>query len=359
MAPRIVVMAGGTGGHVFPALAVAQELRQRGWEVSWLGTPDSFESRSVPEHGFQLDTIEAYRLRGQGMAGLLLAPFRLFKAMGQARAVLTRRQPDVVLGLGGFVTGPGGLMCKLMGVPLVIHEQNTIPGLANRWLARLAARVLQAFPGSFPDSAEARVTGNPVREDIVALPEPADRFTAHDGATHILIVGGSLGAQALNEIVPQALALVSRDHVLEIRHQAGRGKTGVAQDLYDELKLPARVTEFMDNMAQAYAWADLVICRAGALTVSELAAVGVGSILVPYPHAVDDHQTRNAGYLVQENAAVLMPQEQLDARSLAHKLRELLLEPGKLLAMAVAARKQAMPDAASRVADYCEQVVMP
>lgn len=357
MASRIVVMAGGTGGHVFPALAVAQELRRRGWDISWLGTADSFESRNVPRHGIELDTIDAYRLRGQGLGGLLLAPFRLLKAMGQARKVLSQRQPDVVLGLGGFATGPGGLMSRLMGLPLVIHEQNTIPGLTNRWLAKLATRVLEAFPGSFMDSADARVTGNPVREDIAALPEPESRMAGHDGAVRILIVGGSLGAQALNEIVPGALALLSRDQALDIRHQAGRNKTGEAQSLYEKLSLQAQVTEFLDDMAQAYAWADLVICRAGALTVSELAAVGVGAILVPYPFAVDDHQTRNADYLVQGQAAVLMPQHQLDAESLSNKLRELLTEPGKLLAMALAARKLAMPDAASRVADYCEQVV--
>ncbi len=357
MASRIVVMAGGTGGHVFPALAVAQELRQRGWDISWLGTADSFESRNVPGHGFPLDTIAAYRLRGQGIGGLLLAPFRLLKAMGQARKVLRQRKPDAVLGLGGFATGPGGLMSKLMGLPLVIHEQNTIPGLTNRWLAKLATRVLEAFPGSFSDSADARVTGNPVRSDIAALPEPVSRMADHDEAVHILIVGGSLGALALNEIVPQALALLARDQALEIRHQAGRNKTEAAQSLYQELNLQARVTEFLDDMAQAYAWADLVICRAGALTVSELAAVGVGAILVPYPFAVDDHQTRNADYLVQGQAAVLMPQDQLDAGSLSNKLRELLTEPGKLLAMALAARKLAMPDAAGRVADYCEQVL--
>lgn len=358
MASRIVVMAGGTGGHVFPALAVAQELRQRGWEISWLGTANSFESRNVPKHGFPLDTIAAYRLRGQGMGGLLLAPFRLLKAMGQARKVLSQRKPDVVLGMGGFAAGPGGLMSKLMGLPLVIHEQNTIPGLTNRWLARLAACVLEAFPGSFPDSAGARATGNPVREDIAALPDPVSRIAEHGEPIRILIVGGSLGALALNEIVPKALALLAGDHALAIRHQAGQNKIGAARSLYDELNLQAEVTEFLDDMAQAYAWADLVICRAGALTVSELAAVGVGAILVPYPFAVDDHQTRNADYLVQGHAAVLIPQDQLDADSLSDKLRELLTEPGKLLAMAQAARKLATPDAANRVADYCEQVML-
>ena len=357
MGSRIVVMAGGTGGHVFPALAVARELRGRGWEISWLGTADSFESRNVPKHGFVLDTIDAYRLRGQGLAGLLLAPFRLLKAMGQARKVLNQRRPDMVLGMGGFATGPGGLMSRLMGLPLVIHEQNTIPGLTNRWLAKLASRVLEAFPGSFPDRVGARATGNPVREEIAALPEPGVRMAEHDGPVRILIVGGSLGALALYDIVPQALALLAADHSLEIRHQAGRKKVEAAQALYKKLNLRAQVTEFLDDMAQAYSWADLVICRAGALTVSELAAVGVGAILVPYPFAVDDHQTHNANYLVQGHAAILMPQAQLDALSLSNKMKELLAEPGKLLALAQAARKLAMPDAATQVADHCERVM--
>jgi len=275
MASRIVVMAGGTGGHVFPALAVAHELRQRGWEISWLGTANSFESRNVPKYGFPLDTIDAYRLRGQGLGGLLLSPFRLLKAMAQARRVLGQRRPDVVLGMGGFAAGPGGLMSKVMGLPLVIHEQNTIPGLTNRWLAKLAARVLQAFPGSFPQTADAIVTGNPVRQDIASLPEPSDRMAGRGELTRILIIGGSLGALALNEIVPRAMAILSGDHLLEIRHQAGRGKIDATQKLYDQLQLSAEVSEFLDDMAAAYAWADLVICRAGALTVSELAAVGV------------------------------------------------------------------------------------
>lgn len=356
MASRIVVMAGGTGGHVFPALAVAQELRQRGWEISWLGTADSFESRNVPRYDFPLDTIDAHRLRGQGLGGLLLAPFRLLKAMAQARRILAQRNPDVVLGMGGFATGPGGLVSKIMGLPLVIHEQNTIPGLTNRWLARLAARVLQAFPNSFPEAAGAKVTGNPVREEITALSEPGSRMAAHGESTRVLIIGGSLGALALNEIVPQGLALLARDHLLEVCHQAGRGKIETTQTLYAQLNLQAEVTEFLDDMAAAYAWADLVICRAGALTVSELAAVGVGAILVPFPYAVDDHQTRNADYLVQGGAGILMPQDQLDAEGLSGKLEQLLTQPGKLLEMAKAARKLAMPDATRQVADYCEAV---
>lgn len=355
MASRIVIMAGGTGGHVFPALAVAEELRERGWEVSWLGTANSFESRHVPKYDFELDTIDAYRLRGQGLGGLLLAPFRLAKAMLQARKLLRQRKPEVVLGMGGFATGPGGLMSKLMGLPLVIHEQNRIPGLTNRWLAKMATRVLEAFPGSFPATAGAIATGNPIRAAISAIAEPAERMATHTGAARILVLGGSLGALALNEIIPQALALLSREHALDIRHQAGRTKAEAATALYEGLNLQVQVSEFLDDMATEYAWADLVICRAGALTVSELAAAGVGSVLIPFPHAVDDHQTRNAEYLAEGQAGIVLQQDKLDADSLSTRLDALLTQP-KLLAMAQAARKLAMPDATRQVADYCAQV---
>ena len=353
---RMTIMAGGTGGHVFPALAVAQEMRQRGWEVSWMGTPDSFESRTVPDYGFPLETIAAYRLRGQGLPGLLLAPFRLLKAMGQAGKILRRTRPQLVLGMGGFVTGPGGLVSRLLGIPLVIHEQNTIPGMTNRWLAKIAALVLEAFPRSFPKSVAAVVTGNPVREEIAAVAAPEERMGGRDGAIRVLIVGGSLGAQALNEQLPPALAQLGLP--LDIRHQAGRGKAGDAARHYPP-ELKAEVSEFIDDMAAAYAWADLVVCRAGALTVSELAAAGVASMLVPYPYAVDDHQTRNAGYLVEAGAAVLMPQSEMTPEALVHTLQPLLGDRRKLLDMAKAARSLAMPDATRTVADLCEAQVKP
>ena len=351
---RLMIMAGGTGGHVFPALAVAREMRERGWDVDWMGTPDSFESRTVPSQGFPLHTISAYRLRGQGVVGLLLAPFRLLRAMGQAGKVLRRRRPQVVLGMGGFVTGPGGLMSWLLGIPLVIHEQNTIPGLTNRWLAKIAVRVLEAFPGSFPASADARETGNPVRVDILAVAPPEQRLAGRTGPVRVLIVGGSLGALALNQQLPPALA--RQETEMEIRHQAGRGKAEATRSLYRELVLEARVSEFIEDMAEALAWADLVICRAGALTVSELAAVGVASVLVPYPHAVDDHQTRNAEYLVAAGAALLQPQAEIETHTLAEKLGRLLGSRDRLLEMARAARAQARPEATRAVADACEEV---
>ncbi len=357
MAARVMVMAGGTGGHVFPALAVAQELRRRGCEISWLGTPDSFESRLVPQHGIELDVIDAFRLRGQGGLSLLLAPLRLLRALAQAGHVLRRRHPQVVLGMGGFASGPGGLMSRVLGIPLVIHEQNTVPGLTNRWLARLANRVLQAFPDSF-EGVQARVCGNPVRPEILALPEPEARFAGRAGSpVSILVMGGSLGAQALNEIVPRALARLAQSQPLRVMHQAGRGKTGQAEQAYAGSAMDVQVLEFIADMPRALADADLVICRAGALTVSELAAAGVGAVLVPYPYAVDDHQTRNAEYLAAAGAAVVIQQDALDPDDLAARLRELCAGREPLLAMARAARTRAMPDAVRCVADTCEEVM--
>lgn len=355
MAPRIVVMAGGTGGHVFPALAVAMELRDRGWDVSWLGTPQSFESRLVPEYDFPLDTIPAYRLRGQGGAAMLLAPARLFKAMIQAYRVLAKRQPEVILGMGGFVTGPGGLVSRLMRLPLVIHEQNSIPGLTNRWLARIAKQVLAAFPGSFDKDIDAKVTGNPLRPDILSLPDPVERMQGRIGQNRVLVLGGSLGAQALNEILPQALSLMKHGKDLVIRHQAGRDKADVTREQYLKTGVEASVSEFIKDMAEAYGWADLVICRSGALTVSELAAAGVASILVPFPYAVDDHQTHNAAYLAEAGAGILIQQRDLKPELLAKTLDELVSEPGRLLRMAQAARNIARPNATIEVADCCEQ----
>ncbi len=348
---RMMIMAGGTGGHVFPALAVAREMRERGWDVDWMGTPDSFEARTVPAEGFSLHSISAYRLRGQGVTGLVLAPFRLLRAMRQAGKILRRQRPQVVLGMGGFVTGPGGIMSRLLGIPLVIHEQNAIPGLTNRWLAKIAARVLEAFPGSFPSAVGARETGNPVRAEILALAPPEQRLAGRQGPLRVLIIGGSLGALALNEQIPPALAKLELP--LVIRHQAGRGKAEPARSLYERLGLDARVSEFIDEMAEALAWADLVICRAGALTISELAAVGVASVLVPFPHAVDDHQTRNAEYLVGRGAALLQPQSEIKTDTMARRLADLLGSRKKLLEMAVAARALARPEATRQVADEC------
>lgn len=350
-----MVMAGGTGGHVFPALAVAEELRAREVEVFWLGTPDSFESRVVPQHGFPMEQMRVRGLRGNGLLGWLAAPFRIGFAMLQALRVLRRRQPQLVLGMGGFVAGPGGVTARLLGLPLVIHEQNAIPGMTNAWLSRIATRVLEAFPGSFSRQRQAQVTGNPVRADIAALPEPGERMAGRDGPMRLLVLGGSLGAQALNESVPVALAEL--EHSLVVRHQAGRNKLEATRESYQRAGIQAEITAFVEDMAEAYGWADLVICRAGALTVAELAAAGVGSVLVPYPHAVDDHQTRNARYLTDANAALLLPQSELNAGRLGALIAPLLEERRQLLNMAQAARRLGLPRATSAVADICQELM--
>jgi UDP-N-acetylglucosamine--N-acetylmuramyl-(pentapeptide) pyrophosphoryl-undecaprenol N-acetylglucosamine transferase len=304
-----------------------------------------------------MEWIEIRGLRGKGLAGWLLAPFRLARSLAQAAAVLRRRRPQVVLGVGGFVAGPGGLMSRLMGIPLVIHEQNTVPGMTNRWLARVATRVLEAFPGTFPPGREARQTGNPVRQDIAGLPAPAQRLGARAGPPrHLLVLGGSQGARALNETVPRALARLPGAQRPLVRHQAGREKAEATAALYREAGVDARVSAFLEDMAEAYAWADLVVCRAGALTIAELAAAGVGALLVPYPHAVDDHQSRNAGYLTRAGAAELIPESRLQPESLAERLGALLERPEHLLAMAEAARRLARPEATAEVAGACLEV---
>ncbi len=354
----VVVMAGGTGGHVFPALAVAEELRDRGVLVSWLGSRDSFESRVVPEHGFEIQLIDIKGLRGSGIKRWLMAPIKLTKALLQAYAVFKARKPRLVLGMGGFVAGPGGLMARVLGIPLVIHEQNAVPGMTNSWLARLAVQVFEAFPNSFRKGSGAVACGNPVRREIIALPSPALRMQDRQGPIRLLVVGGSLGAQALNECVPGIVAGLDSNIRPVIRHQAGREKTEATCKAYQQVAVDAEVTDFITDMAEAYAWADLVICRAGALTISELAAAGVAAILVPYPYAVDDHQTQNAGYLVNAGAAKLLPQPELEQTTLSDELLQLFNGRERLITMATKARSLSMPDATKRVADYCEGIVI-
>lgn len=353
MGARVMIMAGGTGGHIFPALAVAQDLRERGMEVFWLGTRSGMESRVVPEAGFPMEWIEVQGLRGTGFSRWLAAPFKLALAMFQSLKVLRRRRPRVVLGMGGFVTGPGGVMARALGIPLVIHEQNAIPGMTNQWLSRIASRVLEAFPGSFAVERSAQATGNPVRGEIAALPAPSERMLEREGGLRLLVLGGSLGAQALNETVPAAVALMPAELRPLVRHQAGANKQEATLAAYRALGIEADVQPFISDMAEAYGWADLVICRAGALTISELAAAGVGAILVPYPHAVDDHQTRNAEFLATAGAARLMPQHELNAEGLAAALQELLAGRDRSYAMAQAARGLAQPGATRQVADVC------
>ena len=352
----VLIMAGGTGGHVFPALAVAQELTALGVPVSWLGTRRGLEARLVPAAGYPLAAIRVSGLRGRGLLHLLAAPFMLLLALSQAAVVLRRVRPMAVLGMGGFAAGPGGLVAWLLRRPLLIHEQNSVPGTTNRLLAPLARRVLEGFPGSLPAKYRPLHTGNPVRADIAALPEPEARFAGRPAALRLLVIGGSLGAQALNRVVPQAIARLPLAERPQIHHQTGRSEMAAVQQQYQGFECVARVEAFIEDMAAAYAWADLVVCRAGALTVAELAAAGVASILVPFPHATDDHQTGNANYLVTAGAAILLPQSDLDAAGLAGLLAGYRGQRAALLNMARRARQLARPDAAHRVAEVCLEV---
>jgi UDP-N-acetylglucosamine--N-acetylmuramyl-(pentapeptide) pyrophosphoryl-undecaprenol N-acetylglucosamine transferase len=356
MGTSVAVMAGGTGGHVFPALAVAKLLREQGMDVFWIGTRRGMESRLVPENGFPMEWISIEGLRGKGVRQVLSVPWKLMVALRQAAGILRRRRPDLVLGMGGFASGPGGLMARVLGMPLVIQEQNRVPGLTNQWLSRIAARVFEAFPGSFPEGRGAVTSGNPVRPEIVALPSPAERLAGRRGPRRLLVVGGSLGAKVLNETVAGAVASLPVEQRPQIRHQAGELTLEAANNAYFEAGVEAEVTPFISDMAGAYAWADLVVCRAGALTVSELAAAGVASVLVPYPYAVDDHQTGNARYLADASAATLLPQTNLTTASLGAVLGELLGAAPRLLAMAEAARGRAEPEAAERIAKACWEV---
>ena len=327
----VLIMAGGTGGHVFPALALARLLRAADAEVVWLGTQRGLEARVVPAENIAIEWLSMSGLRGKGALTLLAAPFKLAQSIWQALGVMRRRKPALVVGFGGFVTGPGGVAAWLTRRPLVIHEQNAIAGYSNRMLAHLARRILSAFPRAFPEGVEAQVVGNPVRAEIAMQPPPGDRFARREGALRLLVVGGSLGASRLNAVVPFALAQLEKGGLaLRVRHQAGERGIDAARAAYAEARVSGDVTPFIDDMARAYADADLVICRAGALTVSELAAVGVASILVPFPAAVDDHQTVNAQFLVREGAAVLIADRDLTADKLAATLRELCAGRGKL-----------------------------
>ena len=351
---RVLIMAGGTGGHVFPALAIARYLEVQGHQVTWLGTRKGLEASVVPAADFAIEYISVTGLRGKGLAGWLLAPIKLSYAVLQSVRVLLRIKPQVVLGLGGFVTGPGGLAAWLLRIPLVVHEQNAIPGLTNRLLSHLSKHVLEAFNGSFPVTTRAVHTGNPVRQEIAALTEPATRLQQHQGPLRILLVGGSLGAQALNECLPEALALLHKEERPEVWHQTGKNKYTATAQHYHRLQIDARIVEFIDDMAEAYTWADMVICRAGALTISELCAAGLGAVLVPFPYAVDDHQTHNAQYLVQGKAGILLSQNELNKERLAQLLRE-LIDKGRAQAIkfACAARDLAMPKATEHVAQLC------
>ena len=346
----VLIMAGGTGGHVFPALAVAAELSARGIAVAWLGTRRGLEARVVPAAGYPLETMRVSGLRGKGVLRLLLAPFMLVVALLQALFIQLRLRPCAVLGMGGFTAGPGGVIAWLLRRPLLVHEQNSVAGMTNRWLLPFSCTVMEAFPGSLPAKYQPVHTGNPVRTEITQLPSPAERFAARSGALRVLVIGGSLGAHALNETVPAAVQQLAAGQSLQLYHQTGSADVATVQAAYAAFGMDARVDAFIEDMAAAYAWADVVICRAGALTVAELAVVGVASILVPFPHATDDHQTGNARFLADAGAAILLPQATMTADKLAGLLADFLEQRGLLEEMAGRAQALALPDAARRVA---------
>lgn len=350
---NILIMAAGTGGHVFPALACAQEFTARGYTVHWLGAGRGIENELVPAAGYTLHTLKISGLRGKGLGSLLTAPFKLLGALWQAKRLIRELKPVCVLGLGGYVTGPGGLAAKLSSVPLIIHEQNAVAGTANRALATFATRICEAFPNTFKKRKNCITTGNPVREALF-LETPRKNLAPR--AVNLLVLGGSLGAEPLNKLLPAALAQVPAELRPQVQHQTGRNNDEVTRERYQVAGVEAQVVPFISDMANAYAWADLVICRAGALTVSELAAAGLASFLVPLPHAIDDHQTRNAEFLAQQGAAVLLPQHATDTARLAAQLIEVLMDKKRIKTMGEQARLLAQPDATQHVVAVCLEV---
>ncbi|WP_145601119.1 undecaprenyldiphospho-muramoylpentapeptide beta-N-acetylglucosaminyltransferase [Yersinia frederiksenii] len=341
---RLMVMAGGTGGHVFPGLAVAHHLMAQGWQVRWLGTADRMEASLVPKHGIEIDFIQISGLRGKGLMAQLTAPVRIYRAVCQAKKIMRDYQPDVVLGMGGYVSGPGGLAAWLCGIPVVLHEQNGIAGLTNRWLAKIAKKVLQAFPGAFP---HAEVVGNPVRTDVLALPLPAERLSGREGPIRVLVIGGSQGARVLNQTLPQVAVTLGEQ--ITVWHQVGKGALPDVLEAYQQAGQGGKhqIVEFIDDMAAAYAWADVVVCRSGALTVSEVAAAGLPAIFVPFQHK-DRQQYWNALPLEKAGAAKIIEQPQFTAQAVSNLLAQ--WDRDTLLAMAEQARQVAIPDATERVA---------
>lgn len=352
--PTALIMAGGTGGHVFPALAVAQELQARDFNVQWLGTARGIESRIVPANGIVLNTIRVQGLRGKGKAQLIWAPFKLVISLCQALLVVAKLRPSVVVGFGGFASGPGGLAAWLLRKPLVIHEQNAHAGTTNRWLAKCARRTLEAFESGLPNAER---VGNPVRPSIASLPAPVERFAGRQGPLRVLVLGGSLGAQFINELMPAVYRQLPGG-AIRVRHQAGEKHIADCRAAYAEApSAQVSVEAFIDDMAEAYAWADMVICRAGALTVSEVSAAGLAALFIPFPHAIDDHQTANAQWLVDSGAAWVMQQDQVAPTVVMGLIQALAGDRARLLDMANKARAQALPGAAQVVADVCQEVL--
>jgi len=348
----LMVMAGGTGGHVYPAMAVADALQSQGWNIVWLCTEGGMENKLIAGKPYDKAMITMQGVRGKGLLGWLLLPVKLITAFKQSLNAINQFKPDVVLGMGGFAAFPGGLMARLQGRPLVIHEQNSVAGLTNKVLAKVATKVLAAFPAAF--GARAALLGNPVRADIANIAQPAQRFAHRAGALRLLIVGGSLGAQAFNELIPQALATLPEAQRPQVVHQAGVKHIEVLQNNYKQAGVAADARAYIENMAEMYAWADFVICRSGALTVAEISAAGLGSMMVPFPFAVDDHQTGNAQYLANAGATILVQQKELSVDKLAKILKELSRE--QCLDMANKARALGKPDATADVAKVCIQM---
>lgn len=349
----VLIMAGGTGGHIFPALAVADTIQNEGAPVVWLGTEKGLESKVIPKEGIDIQYIRISGLRGKGLLHKLAAPFKIVDAIIQAYKIIRRIKPRAVLGMGGYVTGPGGIAAWISGTPLYIHEQNAIAGLTNKILSRIANRVFEAFPGSFKQMAKLTCSGNPIRKEFFGLQQVEERFAAREGKLNVLVLGGSLGAKVLNEVVPEAVSKIEGSVRPNVRHQAGERTINIAKEQYDQVGVVAEVTTFIDDMAQSFEWADIIICRAGALTVAEIAVVGVPAILVPFPHAVDDHQTQNARYLSTAGAAVLMPQERLNADCLYKEMMKLIQDKKLRIKMAKKAKELARENAAEIVAQQC------
>lgn len=350
---RVVIMAGGTGGHIYPALACAQQFKEKGLEVFWLGSKGGMEETLVPQHDIAIHTVSIKGVRGKGVFGLLAAPFRVLHAIGQAFAFLQKEKPSVVLGMGGFVAGPGGVAAKLLGIPLVIHEQNAVAGTTNKLLAKVANVSLQAFDGALPQGIS---VGNPVRADILKQDVRAPRDTLAQ-PLKLLVVGGSLGAKAINDIMPEVLSKWPFSQRLDVWHQTGKRNFDDVSALYKKANVSARVEAYLDNMNQAYYWADIVLCRAGAMTVSELAVAGLPSILVPYPHAIDDHQTANARHLERVGAAFLLPQPELTSDKVIELLAPLLENESTLVEMGEQAKKVAHPNATHDVVANCLRLI--
>lgn len=350
---KIMIMAGGTGGHIFPGLAVADCIMKTGGAVCWLGAEYGLESKLVPARGIALDKLAIRGLRGKGPMAWIIAPFSILAAVIAANRLLARRQPDCVISMGGYAAGPGGVAAWLRRIPLVVHEQNRRPGLTNRLLAKLARHVFEGFPGTFQASGKVTTSGNPVRAGICRIAAPGARFPGREGPVRILVLGGSQGAQTLNRLLPEAIAMVEARTGIEVRHQAGKGHAAMTRARYQEHGLDCDVCEFIDDMVAAYSWADLVVCRAGALTVSEVAVAGLAALFIPFPAAVDDHQTHNASVLAERGGARILQESELTANGLSQALAVLCGNRGKLLQMAEASRSQALPHAAEQVASYC------